>query len=53
MASAVHTTSYRENDQNRYEATKQALNLLFTLLEAYAPPWYTEEHREKAQAVLS
>jgi len=29
-----------------------ALRLLFDLLEAYAPSWYTEEHHKKALAAL-
>jgi len=29
-----------------------ALRLLFDLLEAYAPAWYTEEHHEEALAAL-
>jgi hypothetical protein len=29
-----------------------ALRLLFDLLEAYAPSWYTEEHHNKALAAL-
>ncbi len=30
----------------------EALQDLCQLLEEYAPSWYTEEHREKAQAAL-
>lgn len=29
-----------------------ALRLLFDLLEEYAPPWYTEEHRDQAITAL-
>ena len=30
----------------------EALSDLYQLLEEYAPSWYTEEHREKAEAAL-
>ena len=30
----------------------EALSDLYKLLEEYAPSWYTEEHREKAEAAL-
>ena len=30
-----------------------ALSELHDLLEAYAPPWYTEEHHDKVLAALS
>jgi hypothetical protein len=32
---------------------KAALEMLFELLEAYAPTWYTEEHHDKAAAALA
>jgi hypothetical protein len=31
---------------------REALKMLYDLLEAYAPAWYTEEHHNKAQAAL-
>ena len=31
---------------------REALSDLYRLLEEYAPSWYTEEYREKAQAAL-
>ena len=31
----------------------QALQRLFSLLERYAPSWYTEEHHDTASAALS
>jgi hypothetical protein len=31
---------------------REALKMLYDLLEAYAPPWYTEEHHDKAEAAL-
>jgi hypothetical protein len=31
---------------------REALKTLYDLLEGYAPPWYTEEHRDKAEAAL-
>jgi len=31
---------------------REALKLLYDLLEEYAPLWYTEEHRDKAEAAL-
>jgi hypothetical protein len=30
----------------------EALSDLYQLLEEYAPKWYTEEHRRKAQTAL-
>ena len=30
----------------------EALEDLYELLEEYAPAWYTQEHREKAEAAL-
>ncbi|HEY1263158.1 MAG TPA: hypothetical protein VGF06_06525 [Terriglobales bacterium] len=44
----------REQDLNS-QSTKQlaeALHNLYDLLEEYAPAWYTQEHREKAEAAL-
>lgn len=38
----------RENQRHLLSA----LQLLFDLLEAYAPCWYTEEHHDKALAAL-
>jgi hypothetical protein len=31
---------------------REALKMLYDLLEEYAPLWYTEEFRDKAQAAL-
>ena len=31
---------------------RDALKMLYDLLEAYAPVWYTEEHHYKAEAAL-
>jgi hypothetical protein len=31
---------------------RQALKMLYDLLEAYAPHWYTEEHHDRAEAAL-
>ena len=31
---------------------REALTMLYDLLEAYAPMWYSEEHRNKAEAAL-
>ncbi len=31
---------------------REALKMLYDLLEAYAPEWYTEEHHDKAEAAL-
>ena len=31
---------------------REALSDLYQLLEEYAPSWYTEQYREKAQAAL-
>lgn len=38
--------------RKRQEQVVSALQLLFDLLEAYAPPWYEEEHHKKALAAL-
>ena len=32
--------------------TKAVLQELFELLESYAPPWYSEEHRDRTIAAL-
>jgi len=31
---------------------REALKMLYDLLEKYAPLWYTEEHHDKAEAAL-
>jgi hypothetical protein len=31
---------------------REALKMLYDLLEAYAPLWYTEEHHDTAEAAL-
>jgi hypothetical protein len=31
---------------------REALKMLYDLLEEYAPSWYTEEHHDKAEAAL-
>jgi hypothetical protein len=31
---------------------QEALKMLYDLLEAYAPHWYTEEHHDRAEAAL-
>lgn len=31
---------------------REALKMLYDLLEDYAPPWYTEEYHDKAEAAL-
>ena len=31
---------------------REALKMLYDLLEAYAPVWYTEEHHDKAEDAL-
>jgi len=40
--------------QTRHEIlqVREALRMLYELLESYAPVWYTEEHHEKAEAAL-
>jgi len=40
--------------QTRYEILqlREALKMLYDLLEDYAPVWYTEEHHEKVRAAL-
>jgi hypothetical protein len=42
-------TALRENQAKLIEA----LQVLYTLLEAYAPSWYTEEHHRLAASALS
>ena len=31
---------------------REALKMLYDLLEQYTPSWYTEEHHDKAEAAL-
>jgi hypothetical protein len=31
---------------------QEALRMLYDLLENYAPPWYTQDHHDKAAAAL-
>jgi hypothetical protein len=31
---------------------REALKMLYDLLEAYAPQWYKEEHHDRAEAAL-
>jgi hypothetical protein len=31
---------------------REALRMLYELLETYAPEWYTEEHHNRAEAAL-
>ena len=31
---------------------REALQMLYDLLEEYAPAWYTEEHHDKAEVAL-
>jgi hypothetical protein len=40
--------------QIRYEILqlREALKMLYDLLEDYAPPWYTEGYHDKAEAAL-
>ena len=37
---------------NNSRRLREALSDLYRLLEEYAPSWYTEQYREKAQAAL-
>ena len=47
--SASYATDRGSNNSLRL---REALSDLYRLLEEYAPSWYTEEYREKAQAAL-
>ncbi len=38
--------------EQKEKELREALQLLFDLLEQYAPGWYTEEYRESAQRAL-
>jgi hypothetical protein len=40
--------------QGRYQVLQlqETLKMLYDLLENYAPPWYTQEHHDKADAAL-
>ena len=40
--------------QGRYQVLQlqEALKMLYDLLENDAPPWYTQEHHDKAAAAL-
>ena len=42
----------RKNLSAQILQLQEALKLLYELLEAYAPVWYTEEHHKKAEAAL-
>ena len=48
-ASLAHEVAELRKNQRQL---LKALQLLFDLLEAYAPSWYTEEHHKKALAAL-
>jgi hypothetical protein len=58
MTARSHRLAYvpdREIDRATMQRTRQladALEGLYELLEEYAPAWYTQEHREKAEAAL-
>jgi hypothetical protein len=58
MTARHHRLAYvpdREMDRTTLQRAGQlaaALEDLYELLEEYAPAWYTQEHREKAEAAL-
>jgi len=55
MAHRYRPESLEHEVADLREKQKQLLStlrLLFDLLEAYAPSWYTEEHHKKALAAL-
>lgn len=39
-------------DRSEVLQAREALKLLYDILEDYAPVWYTEEHHDKAAAAL-
>ena len=47
-----HPINYSANLKTEQPSRTDALEDLYDLLEEYAPAWYTEEHRERAQAAL-
>ncbi len=42
----------RENCDSEVLKLREALKMLYDLLEAYGPFWYTREHHDKAQEAL-
>ncbi len=41
-----------ERDGTQSESAKEVLANLFSLLEEYAPSWYTQQHHDRAVAAL-
>lgn len=39
--------------QEHQQKLNDALRVLFSLLEQYAPPWYTQDHHDQAEAALA
>lgn len=52
--SKANLSSLRRHNENKSERTLliEALSDLHSLLEEYAPAWYTEEHHRKAELAL-
>ena len=42
----------KQNEAVKVRKLQEALQMLYDLLEEYAPSWYTEEHHDKAEAAL-
>jgi hypothetical protein len=52
MVQGACTDAELSHLREKQEKLREALKLLFDLLEEYAPAWYTEEYRDRAQSAL-
>lgn len=52
LKALVYVISLREDHETSSVRVGDALKMLYDLLEAHAPTWYTEEHHDKAEAAL-
>jgi hypothetical protein len=43
---------YVKHQAAEAQKLREALKMLYDLLEDYAPSWYTEEHHDRAEAAL-
>lgn len=48
-----HTTANDESLRSSQEKLVKALQMVFDLLEEYAPQWYTKEHHDIASEALA
>ena len=52
VSRSSHPVNFTNSLKTEQPSLADALGDLCNLLEDYAPAWYTEEHRERAQAAL-